>query len=90
MEYYSDIKRNEIGSLVETWMDLPSIFHNLFLLLWNYCLHNEISTNPLKFLFIQGHLRVILWPFFQVREYYITFRGGGVIYICFFKNKNQF
>ena len=22
MEYYSDIKRNEIGSLVETWIDL--------------------------------------------------------------------
>ena len=25
MEYYSAIKRNEIGSLVETWMDLETV-----------------------------------------------------------------
>ena len=25
MEYYSAIKRNEIGSFVETWMDLESV-----------------------------------------------------------------
>ena len=25
MEYYSGIKRNEIGSFVETWMDLESV-----------------------------------------------------------------
>ena len=25
MEYYSDIKRNEIGSFVESWMDLQSV-----------------------------------------------------------------
>ena len=25
MEYYSVIKRNEIGSLVETWMDLETV-----------------------------------------------------------------
>ena len=26
MEYYSAIKRNEIGSFVETWMDRCSLF----------------------------------------------------------------
>ena len=25
MEYYSAIKRNEIGSFVETWMDLETV-----------------------------------------------------------------
>ena len=25
MEYYSAIKRNDIGSLVETWMDLETV-----------------------------------------------------------------
>ena len=25
MEYYSTIKRNEIGSFVETWMDLETV-----------------------------------------------------------------
>ena len=25
MEYYSAIKRNEIGSFIETWMDLESV-----------------------------------------------------------------
>ena len=28
MEYYSVIKRNEIGSLVETWMDLETVIQN--------------------------------------------------------------
>ena len=28
MEYYSAIKRNEIGSFVETWMDLETVLHN--------------------------------------------------------------
>ena len=28
MEYYSDIKRNEIGSFVETWMDLESVIQS--------------------------------------------------------------
>ena len=28
MEYYSAIKRNEIGSLVETWMDLESVIQS--------------------------------------------------------------
>ena len=28
MEYYSAIKRNEIGSFVETWMDLKSIIQS--------------------------------------------------------------
>ena len=27
MEYYSAIKRNEIGSFVETWMDLETTCH---------------------------------------------------------------
>ena len=26
--YYSAIKRNKIGSFVETWMDLESIIHS--------------------------------------------------------------
>ena len=28
MEYYSAIKRNEIGSFVETWMDLETVIHS--------------------------------------------------------------
>ena len=28
MEYYSAIKRNEIGSFVETWMDLESVIQS--------------------------------------------------------------
>ena len=28
MEYYSAIKRNEIGSLVETWMDLETVIQS--------------------------------------------------------------
>ena len=28
MEYYSGIKRNEIGSFVETWMDLESVIQS--------------------------------------------------------------
>ena len=28
MEYYSVIKSNEIGSFVETWMDLESVIHS--------------------------------------------------------------
>ena len=28
MEYYSDIKRNEIGSFVETWMDLETVMQS--------------------------------------------------------------
>ena len=28
MEYYSAIKRNEIGSYVETWMDLETVIQN--------------------------------------------------------------
>ena len=28
MEYYSTIKRNEIGSSVETWMDLKSVIQS--------------------------------------------------------------
>ena len=28
MEYYSSIKRNEIGSLVEIWMDLGSVIQS--------------------------------------------------------------
>ena len=27
MEYYSAIKRNEIGSFVEMWMDLETVIH---------------------------------------------------------------
>ena len=30
MEYYSAIKRNEIGSFVETWMDLETILSSFF------------------------------------------------------------
>ena len=28
MEYYSVIKRNEIGSFVETWMDLETVIQS--------------------------------------------------------------
>ena len=28
MEYYSDIKMNEIGSFVETWMDLETVIQS--------------------------------------------------------------
>ena len=28
MEYYSTIKRNKIGSFVETWMDLETVIHS--------------------------------------------------------------
>ena len=28
MEYYSAIKRNEIGSFVETWMDLETVMQS--------------------------------------------------------------
>ena len=28
MEYYSDIKRNEIGSFVETWMHLETVIQS--------------------------------------------------------------
>ena len=28
MEYYSAVKRNEIGSFVETWMDLESVIQS--------------------------------------------------------------
>ena len=28
MEYYSGIKRNEIGSFVETWMDLETVIQS--------------------------------------------------------------
>ena len=28
MEYYSAIKRNEIESFVETWMDLETVIHS--------------------------------------------------------------
>ena len=28
MEYYSAIKRNEIGSFVETWMDLEAVIQS--------------------------------------------------------------
>ena len=28
MEYYSAIKRNEIGSFVETWIDLETVIHS--------------------------------------------------------------
>ena len=28
MEYYSTIKRNKIGSFVETWMDLESVIQS--------------------------------------------------------------
>ena len=28
MEYYSAIKRNEMGSFVEMWMDLDSVIQN--------------------------------------------------------------
>ena len=28
MEYYSTIKRNEIGSFVETWMDLKTVIQS--------------------------------------------------------------
>ena len=28
MEYYSAIKRNEIGSFVETWMDLGTVIQS--------------------------------------------------------------
>ena len=28
MEYYSAIKRNEIGSFVETWMDLETVIQS--------------------------------------------------------------
>ena len=29
MEYYSVIKRNKIGSFVETWMDLETVIQNV-------------------------------------------------------------
>ena len=28
MEYYSAIKRNEIGSFVEMWMDIETVIHS--------------------------------------------------------------
>jgi len=28
MEYYLAVKRNEIGSFVDTWMDLETIIHS--------------------------------------------------------------
>ena len=28
MEYYSVTKRNEVGSFVETWMDLENVIQN--------------------------------------------------------------
>ena len=28
MEYYSAIKRNELGSLLETWMDLETVIQS--------------------------------------------------------------
>ena len=45
MEYYSTIKRNEIGSFVETWMDLETVIHyevsqkekNKYLILTHIC-----------------------------------------------------
>ena len=36
MEYYSAIKRNEIGSFVETWMDLETV------------IQSEVSQKPRK------------------------------------------
>ena len=36
MEYYSAIKRNEIGSFVEMWMDLETVFLVNFYFLYFY------------------------------------------------------
>ena len=42
MEYYSAIKRNEIGSFVETWMDLETIIQSEVVI---YFIHIYVNPN---------------------------------------------
>ena len=44
MEYYTVIKRNEIGSFVETWMDLETV------------IQNEVNQKELKKLYINTYM----------------------------------
>ena len=51
MEYYSTIKRNEIGSFVEMWMDLETVIqcqrkehtYNIYIYIYIY-IHTHIYT----------------------------------------------
>ena len=44
MEYYSAIKRNEIGSFVETWMDLETV------------IQSEVSQKEKKISYINAYM----------------------------------
>ena len=44
MEYYSAIKRNEIGSFVETWMDLECV------------IQSEVSQKEKKISYINAYM----------------------------------
>ena len=44
MEYYSAIKRNEIGSFVETWMDLETV------------IQSEVSQKEKQILYINTYM----------------------------------
>ena len=44
MEYYSAIKRNEIGSFVETWMDLETV------------IQSEVSQKEKKIWYINAYM----------------------------------
>ena len=44
MEYYSAVKRNEIGSFLETWMDLESV------------IQSEVSQKEKKILYINAYM----------------------------------
>ena len=56
MEYYSAIKRNEIGSFVETWMDLKTVIQSevsqkeknkycMLTYIWNLNLKKKVMKN---------------------------------------------
>ena len=55
MEYYSAIKRNEIGSFVETWMDLETVIQsevsqkekNKYRMLMHICESEKIGIDDL-------------------------------------------
>ena len=66
MEYYSAVKRNEIGSFVETWMDLESVIQSAV-----------SQKEKSKILYINTHMwnleRWYRWIYFQGRN-----RDSGV------------
>jgi len=81
MKYYSAIKRNKIGSFVETWMDLESVIQNeisqkeinKYHILTHIC---GISTNGIN------SVQSLRWTYFQgsnidAENKHLDTRGAG-------------